>query len=261
MGEPAELDVDQAGGAIVTYVHERLRQAILRCELGPGTAISQVQVAKDLGISRTPLREVLRLLEREGLVESQHNHRFRVSGFSLDDLVEVYASRIMLETLATRQSMRSMSLVVLDQLRQALGGMTESAEDGEYEAWQAHHRRFHAVLNGNGGARLTESLERLADYADRYRRIYGASAPLAWRAGLRQHEWIVEAAARFDGEETSIRVASHLASAAARLVRSVDPSHDLGLIEQALQACHVPWPEGTVGPSSNGSAASRSRAR
>ncbi len=240
-------DRGASGGAIVSFVHDRLREAILRCELGPGLPISQVKLAREFGISRTPLREVLRLLEREGLVESQHNHRFRVSGFSLDDLVEVYASRIMLETLATRQSMRSMSPVAVERLSEAYAGMAREAGAGDYDRWQVEHRRFHGVLNAGGGRRLVETVERLTDYADRYRRIYWTSAPLAWRSGLRQHERILQAATRFDADATANRVAVHLAAAATTLVRAVDPSHDVGLLEQALLLCGAELPRTTTG--------------
>lgn len=227
------------GGAIVGQVHDALRAAIIRCELTPGSAISQVQLAKQFGISRTPLREVLRLLEREGLVESQHNHRFRVTGFSLDDLVEVYASRIMLEALATRHSMHTMSPAAIAQIKRALDGMAEAANNDDYDGWQAEHRRFHRILNAGGGSRLVLSIEQLTDYVDRYRRIYSSSAPLAWRTGLRQHERILDAARQFDAVATSTQVASHLATAALKIVRAVDADQDVTLIEQALHLSGV----------------------
>lgn len=233
-GSPEVLK-DLDGGAIVGHVHDEIRAAILRCDLAPGSAISQARLAREFGISRTPLREVLRLLEREGLVEAQHNHRFRVSGFSLDDLVQVCASRIALEGLATRQSMRSMSPAAIEAVEQAMKGMAEAAKAGNYEVWQREHRLFHRILNSGGGTRLVTSIEQLTDYVDRYRRIYSASAPLAWRAGLRQHERILDAARRFDAEDTSIEVAHHIAEAAFAMVRAVNADQDVSLISQAVQ--------------------------
>jgi DNA-binding GntR family transcriptional regulator len=236
-GSPAADAEDQQRDsvALVSHIHAQLREAILQCQLRPGSPISQVQVAKRYGISRTPLREVLRLLEEEGLVQAQHNHRYRVSSFSLEDVVEVDASRIMLETLATRQSMRAMSPRDIESLQIAFAGMTEAAQRDDYESWQRAHRTFHQVLSSKGGTRLTASIDHLADYADRYRRIYRTTAPLAWGAGLRQHERILEAARRFDIAGTATEVAQHLARAALGTVRAVDPAHDTSLITQALQ--------------------------
>src|SRR5260370_12478670 len=72
----------------------------------PGTKLSQVTLAAQLGISRTPLREVLRMLQEEGLVEIEPNQRTRVAGLDPQELDDVYASRILLETLALSMTIR-----------------------------------------------------------------------------------------------------------------------------------------------------------
>src|SRR5260370_37263650 len=66
----------------------------------PGTKLSQVTLAAQLGISRTPLREVLRMLQEEGPVEIEPNQRTRVAGLDPAELDDIYASRILPETLA-----------------------------------------------------------------------------------------------------------------------------------------------------------------
>src|SRR5438034_4316596 len=83
-------------------VHDRLRRAILRGEFDPRVPISQVQLAARLGVSRTPLREALRMLQREGLIDSEPNRRVRVAELSVVDLEQLYAARIVIEALATR---------------------------------------------------------------------------------------------------------------------------------------------------------------
>jgi DNA-binding GntR family transcriptional regulator len=62
----------------------------------PGTRLSQVALADQLGVSRTPLPEVLRMLQEEGLVEIEPNQRTRVAGLDPQELDDVYASRILL---------------------------------------------------------------------------------------------------------------------------------------------------------------------
>jgi len=66
----------------------------------PGTRLSQVALADQLGVSRMALPEVLRMLQEEGLVEIEPNQRTRVAGLDPQELDDVYASRILLETLA-----------------------------------------------------------------------------------------------------------------------------------------------------------------
>ena len=74
-----KVDLPEARQAI-PHVHTYLRECILDGTLKPGTKLSQVSLAAQLGISRTPLREVLRMLQEEGLVEIEPNQRTRVAG-------------------------------------------------------------------------------------------------------------------------------------------------------------------------------------
>src|SRR4051812_15215580 len=66
-------------------IHRQLREAILHGRLEAGAELSQVKLADDFGVSRGPVREALRLLEREGLVEAELNRRVRVASFSPSD--------------------------------------------------------------------------------------------------------------------------------------------------------------------------------
>src|SRR5256885_6155912 len=94
-----KVDLPEARQAI-PHVHTYLRECILDGTLKPGTTLSQVTLAKQLGISRTPLREVLRMLQDEGLVEIEPNQRTRVAGLDPQELDDLYGSRIVMETLA-----------------------------------------------------------------------------------------------------------------------------------------------------------------
>ena len=85
-------------------VYERIRTAILDGDLAPGAVMSQVALAEELGISRTPLREALRMLQGERLVEAEPNRRVRVAPMSPADLEELYVVRITLEAEALRLS-------------------------------------------------------------------------------------------------------------------------------------------------------------
>ena len=101
----------------VEQVYRRVREAILEGEIPPGSAMSQVALADELGVSRTPLREALRMLQCEGLVDAQANRRVTVKPISATDLEELVVMRVALETeadpalrqpaLARRRSRRS----------------------------------------------------------------------------------------------------------------------------------------------------------
>src|SRR3954464_15979178 len=81
-------------------VYSRLRAMLLNGEIPPGTVISQVKLAKQLGVSTTPLREAMRLVQAEGLLIAEHNQRSRVAPLDPADIDVVYASRILLEAVA-----------------------------------------------------------------------------------------------------------------------------------------------------------------
>src|SRR4051794_13170357 len=84
-------------GQVVAVVHDRLRAAILSGEIPAGQATSQNALARDFGAGRTPVREALRMLQREGLVLSEPNRRVRIADLSASDAEELYLMRIALE--------------------------------------------------------------------------------------------------------------------------------------------------------------------
>ena len=67
-------------------VYMRLREMLLNGEIAPGTVLSQVRVARELGVSTTPLREAMRLLQAEGLLVAEHNRRARVASLEPEDI-------------------------------------------------------------------------------------------------------------------------------------------------------------------------------
>src|SRR3954467_14981008 len=83
-------------------VYLRLRELLLNGEIPAGTVLSQVKLARELGVSTTPLREAMRLLQAEGLLIAGPNRGSRVAPMDPKDIDAVYASRILIEALAIR---------------------------------------------------------------------------------------------------------------------------------------------------------------
>jgi len=90
-------------------VLEAIREAILSGEYRPGEKILQEKLAEEMNISQTPIREALRILEVEGLIEYYPHKGVRVSEVSVDEIKEIYTIRIELELLATRESIKNIS--------------------------------------------------------------------------------------------------------------------------------------------------------
>lgn len=221
-------------GAIVAFLYRRLRSSILECDLPPDTIVSQVQLAKQFGVSRTPLREVLRLLEQEGLVHAEHNRRVRITGLSVPDLEEVYAARIALEPLAARIGVAHWTEEKGRQLQQHFDAMQASAAKDDYARWQAAHQAFHNLLTSSSNQRMSRVLSELTDHADRYRRIYATMGPLAWATGLRQHQQILDCVADRDADRLGSALARHIGHAALTTIAAAEPTYDARLVREAL---------------------------
>src|ERR1700759_299510 len=133
-----KVDLPEARQAI-PHVHAYLRECILDGTLTPGTKLSQVSLARQLGVSRTPLREVLRMLQEEGLVEIEPNQRTRVAGLDPQELDDVYASRILLETLALSMTMTAFGAASRKEAKRLLTAMRRGGQSGGFQPRVAPH--------------------------------------------------------------------------------------------------------------------------
>ena len=107
--------------------------------------MSQVALAQDLGISRTPLREALRMLQSEGLVEGEPNGRVRVAPMSAPDLEQLYVMRVTLEAEALRLSVPRMTSEDLARLESHMAEMAHYAAEKDYRRWNLPHEQFTAA--------------------------------------------------------------------------------------------------------------------
>jgi DNA-binding GntR family transcriptional regulator len=224
----------------VDDIHQRLREAILHGTLAPGSVISQVDLAARLGISRTMLREALRMLQREGLVRAEPNRRIRIAPLSAADVEGVYCARLSLEVTAVRLTVPRFKPEQLAELEGSLAQLVHFARARDYERWEGVHRRFHRLLVSQAGDRLTELLEQLSDHAERYRRLYTTQAPRAWSAGAHEHRMIVDAVLGGDAVLASRRVAAHLANTANGVVTMLDGGYTIDRLRETVRSL-VGW--------------------
>ena len=223
-------------------IHQALRHEILTGELIPGSWISQVQMARRFGLSRGPIREALRLLEREGLVESAVNKRARVSDFSVSDLEQLYAARIVNEGLAVAATVQRFSTAEIGSLEDQLDEMERHA-GGDLDVWERLHRSFHSQLVQHAGERITRMLSELSDHAARYRRIYITADPRAWSVGAAEHREIVAACLSRDAALAAALLGRHLARTALTDFAFLAPEHEPALVRAAMAQLSAALPE------------------
>lgn len=217
-------------------VYARLREMLLDGEIPPGTVISQVQLARQLGVSTTPLREAMRLVQAEGLLVAEHNQRSRVAPIDPMDIDAVQASRVLLESLAIRLTVPTLTETDDAALRCDLDLMSQAARAADVRAWDPVHKEFHRRLIQGADRRLRRLIDPLADRSERYRRysLFGSPAR-SWEIGMQEHEAIVEACLARDAERASVLLARHYARAGLTMLAKIAPEGNPAAIRTALQ--------------------------
>ena len=217
----------------VEQVYTRVREAILEGEIAPGSVMSQVALADDLGVSRTPLREALRMLQSEGLVDAQANRRVTVKPISATDLEELVVMRVALETEAIRLSVERLEPEDLASLEGRLAEMAHFAKEKDYARWQAPHMAFHRGLTAAAGERVNALLAQLSDHAERYRRVHITRSPRAWVT--QGHREILDAVKKRDREQAARLLAEHLSATAFDVMELLEPGYDGERLRQTLE--------------------------
>ena len=191
-------------------VVERLRDLIIEGRLAPGTRINEVQVGALLGVSRTPLREAIKTLTREGLVENVPSRGAIVRRFSEADVAQTLEVLKALEQLAARLACKQAddaAIAHIVELHRRMMGFYEVRNRLEYfKLNQAIHT---SIVRASGNAPLAETHTLLQARIRRVRYI-GNEAPNEWAGAVAEHEEMIEALTMRDGEKLAEVMGRHL---------------------------------------------------
>jgi DNA-binding GntR family transcriptional regulator len=230
-----DADTTLHGEQSVAGVHRQLRQAILRGELAAGRVMPQLELAGELGVGRTPLREALRLLQHEGLVVLQPNRRVQIAPLSIEDAEELYLARIALESVAVRVTVPTFGHEDIAELEGLMAQMDHLAGTAASSVTTPHNA-FHARFVAGAGSRPAQLIGELADQAGRYRRVYGGSLPERWPQRQAEHRAILEAAKAGDSAGVAEAIAHHYLGTARIVAAALDPDHPLDRLEAGFAA-------------------------
>jgi len=201
--------------SLVDQVLMLTRRRILSGEYAPGSRLPVHMLAGESGASLIPVREALRILEAERLVESIPNRGARVTPLSLDDMEDLYSVRILLETDTLRQA-RPFEPDEVAALTELLDRMREAVSVDDIDLVMALHRQYHFALYSRADSSwMPYIIDILWKHTERYQRL-----ALAFRhdgADL-EHRSVLEALALGDNERAADDLKSHLETTA-RLVR------------------------------------------
>jgi len=219
----------------VGTIHKELRDQILAGAIPAGTLLSQVELAGSFGVSRTPLREALRMLQEEGLIQAENNRRARVATFHLDDLEAVSAQRILLSSLATYITVPHLDNADLIALNRAHQAMAEATEADNIASWRAADAAFHAVHYGKAPQRLHHEVIRLAERNDLYRSVWQRDTPHRDPQTVVEHDRILAACEQRNVLDAVHGIARHQARIAIMVLTHAVPEREPAIIRAALQ--------------------------
>ncbi|MGD8563025.1 MAG: GntR family transcriptional regulator [Desulfarculaceae bacterium] len=149
---------------LVSKIYDELRAQILTYRLSPGVKISDMEVARKMGISRTPVREALNRLSEKGLVIIKHNRGFTVSTLTLKDINDIYTLREVLEGLSVKLAMERADKELIKKLNDVHGKFRDLMEKDDIIGLQDLDEKFHdLIVIYSGNELLMQNLRNLHD--------------------------------------------------------------------------------------------------
>jgi len=202
-------------------VFDTLRDAIISGILRPGERLMEIQLAEELGVSRTPIRETIRKLELEGFVVMVPRKGAYVAGISLKNIADVFEVRASLEALAAGLAAERITDEELEELERILVKKAEYLEKGSLHEFVNSDTEFHDTLyRTSRNKRLVQILSNLQDEIHRFRSV-SLAFPGRMHEALDEHRKIVEAVGDRDIARAQSLAWEHIENAESSLLESV----------------------------------------
>ncbi|HSK84095.1 MAG TPA: GntR family transcriptional regulator [Rubrobacter sp.] len=206
---------DEGNGPRPVGVLERLRALILTGEYGPDERLIEEQLAERLGVSRTPVRQALTMLEAEGLVEITPNRGATVCSFSIEDVWDIYDLRAVLEGHAARRAAGRIERRELERLRELareMEGLPGQFDDHEEEirALVALNHKFHGtIVEASRNRRLERLINRTVEIPLMFKAFYWYTSHERTISN-HYHRQILEALENGDADRAEIIMREHV---------------------------------------------------
>lgn len=193
------------------YAYGELRRRILDGELNPGERLLLRPLADELGISVMPVRDAIRLLERDGLVTTESHRGATVTTISRDEIIDTIGIRMWLEILAIREATPLHTAETLATAERALVEAERSAATGEGLAYTHANRAVHEALEAPAPAAVRQLIEDLWDRLWQARRRMSLFVLAAHRIGDAEsdHRELFDAVRRGDGDAAAEVMTRH----------------------------------------------------
>jgi DNA-binding GntR family transcriptional regulator len=217
MGMPSRAPLH--GGVL-----QRLRRMIIRCELQPGDRISEEEFGQAFGVSRTPLREALRLLAAEGLVEIRPHKGAVIAEISHSEISDTFDLMSALEQMAGPIACERVSNIDLKPLENLINEMDNHHANANLEGYFELNTEFHNKIVALGDNKVLTRV-----YAEMFRKLQRARYRVnydaeRWQESCAEHHWIMDALRTRNGVELGHRLKEHNAKTAKAVITQLTMS-------------------------------------
>lgn len=194
---------------------------IIEGRLKPGEHLTEIQLNKRFGISRSPIREALRILEQKGFVVNIPRKGNYVRTVTKNDISEVFSVRAVLEGFAARLSTSNLNQEDFDKLEFLVERMTESANKNDFKAFLDHHYNFHRTyIKASKNGFLTKTLEDILNQALWLHHAY-VYMQYTHKYSIEKHIEILRAFKEREAEEAERLVEEHILAAVGPIVKQL----------------------------------------
>lgn len=220
------------------WVEEQLRQAILTGELDAGTWLRQQHLANELGVSQMPIREALKELVAQGLVEHIPYRGVRVVEFSPDDVADLYAHRSFLEGMTARAAARSIIPETIAELEALRDQMEAHLAPEDLSIYRELNRRFHeTIFTASDRPYLVRALRQLWDTFptmlwNKFPAVARCTMPERDANDVREHRAIIAALVGGDPDQAERAMRQHIDTAGNQLVRFLRAKNDVQTLDR-----------------------------
>lgn len=208
--------------SISQQIYRKLKDRILDGDLPPGTHLLENKIADQAGISRGPVREALRQLEADGLVEVKANIGTFVHTLTIEEIIEIYTVRSLLEGYTAKLAAEKATRTGIEKLHRIMRAAQKSAGNGDLQETIKHDFDLHRQIWEMASHRIVYDLLHHLEW--RVRMLIMLQAPLFTQLvdSIQDHTLIIDAIAEGNGEMASALVQEHIKQAGALIIQHMD---------------------------------------
>jgi len=210
--------------SLTSVVQQEIERRILEGELPPGAQLIEAQLAEQLGVSRGPIREAFRILEESGLVRQEKNRGVFVRSIPLDEAMEIYDLRALMDEAVGRRLAERISPEQLKIARTLVEQMDQAVKGGDADRYHLINLEFHdKLVEFAGNRKLIALYRRLIKELSLFRRMNLADGRQLPQS-VAEHRAIVKAIASGDADAAGRAMREHVLESKQRTERNNAPA-------------------------------------